>query len=102
LTHEVRPPTGGGARVRFRAFETGGAARWGEGHALSAGGLRLRTDEALPVGEHLALEVHMDEGRPPLLALACVLTSAPFEGAYEHQLQFLWRGEDDKSARRPA
>lgn len=94
--------TAGRVRVRFRALEAGGAARWGEGRAVSAGGLRLRADEALPVGAHLALEVHGEEGGPPLLALACVLTSERVEGAHEHQLQFLWCGAGEGDAQRPA
>ena len=84
-------------RVRYRDLEGVEPAAWGRTKDLSLGGLCLAAPEHVPLGAHLALEVHIARETSPILALGRVVRVV--EEADEDGLvgiEFLWIGEEDR------
>ncbi len=90
-------------RVRFRDIEGTESSRWGRSRDLSLGGLGLFVVDDLPVGCHLALEIHIVNETAPVLALGRVVRcekdtdpDADKEYGIAAGVQFLWIGEEDR------
>ena len=81
-------------KIRFR--DLGGTVdpRWGRARDLSLGGTCLLSESNTEVGCHLALEIHLERSRPPMLALARVLRCESESGEFHSGLEFLWLGEE--------
>jgi len=84
-------------RVRYRDLEGVEPAAWGRTKDLSLGGLCLATAEHVPLGAHLALEVHIARETSPILALGRVVrvVEEPEEDGIVG-IEFLWIGEEDR------
>jgi hypothetical protein len=85
-------------RVRYRDLEGVEPAAWGRTKDLSLGGLCLSTAEPVPLGAHLALEVHIARETSPILALGRVVRAVEVpdeEGAVG--IEFLWISEEDRA-----
>lgn len=85
-------------RVRYRDLEGNESARWGLSRDLSLGGMCLLAEEDVPMGCHLALEIHIQHETAPVLALGRVVRTGDRDG--EHSLagiQFLWVGQEDRA-----
>lgn len=84
-------------RVRYRDLEGVEPSAWGRTKDLSLGGLCLETAEPVPLGAHLALEVHIARETSPILALGRVVRVVELpeeEGTVG--IEFLWIGEEDR------
>ena len=85
-------------RVRYRDLEGNDSARWGLSRDLSLGGVCLLAEEAVPMGSHLAVEVHVESETAPILALGRVVRCGePEDGRVVAGVQFLWIGEEDRA-----
>jgi c-di-GMP-binding flagellar brake protein YcgR len=83
-------------RVRYRDIEGHEPSRWGLTRDLSLGGVCLLSERLLPLGCHLAIEVHIEHETAPILALARVVRSERDESGCTSGLEFLWVGEEDR------
>ena len=88
-------------RVRFRDIEGNEASSWGRSRDLSLGGIGLFVVDSIPVGCHLALEIHIENETAPVLALGRVVRCEPDtepddEFGIAAGVQFLWIGEEDR------
>ena len=85
-------------RVRYRDIEGTDPSQWGRSRDLSLGGLGLLTDHPVPVGCHLALEIHIETEPAPVLALARVVRCAHEgdDGAIAG-VEFLWMSSEDRT-----
>jgi c-di-GMP-binding flagellar brake protein YcgR len=87
-------------RVRYRDLEGVEPSSWGRTKDLSLGGLCLSTAEPVPLGAHLALEVHIAQETSPILALGRVvrlIEDAEEEDGTAVGIEFLWIGEEDRA-----
>ena len=83
--------------VRFRDIEGNDPSQWGRSRDLSLGGIGLVVEETLPLGSHLALEIHIVNETAPVLALGRVVRCEPDpEEGIAAGVQFLWIGEEDR------
>ena len=84
-------------KVRYRDIEGADPSAWGRSRDLSLGGLCLMTERPVPVGAHLALEVHIETEPAPVLALARVVRSAQDEESGSTAgVEFLWMSAEDR------
>lgn len=83
-------------RVRYRDLEGHDPSRWGLTRDISLGGLCLLSEAHIPVGSHLAIEIHIEHETAPVLALARVLRAEQDESGCTSGLEFLWVGEEDR------
>ena len=85
-------------RVRYRDLEGVEPSAWGRTRDLSLGGLCLSTAEPVPLGAHLALEVHIARETSPILALGRVVrVIEPPDEEGSVGIEFLWIGEEDRA-----
>ena len=85
-------------RVRYRDLEGSESARWGLSRDLSLGGMCLLAEEEVPMGSHLAVEIHIQQETAPVLALGRVVRSGEHEeGHILAGIQFLWVGHEDRA-----
>jgi hypothetical protein len=84
-------------RVRYRDLEGLDPSRWGRSRDLSLGGLCLISDRPVPVGGHLAIEIHIESEPAPVLALGSILRSEEGEQGHTAGIQFLWVSEEDRA-----
>ncbi|MHC4407684.1 MAG: PilZ domain-containing protein [Planctomycetota bacterium] len=84
-------------KVRYRDIEGTDPSQWGRSRDLSLGGLALITERPVPVGCHLALEIHISTEPAPVLALARVVRCAQqdADGATAG-VEFLWMSAEDR------
>ena len=85
-------------RIRFRDVAREEFTSWGEARDLSIGGACLWSDVGTEINGHLALEIHLERDRPPVLALARVLRCDAQGAGYRSGLEFLWLGEEDQES----
>ena len=86
-----------GVRVRYRDLEGQAPGSWGHSRNLSLGGLCL-VGGVVPVGCHLALEIHIEDETPPVLALGRVVRlTDQADGDCEAGVEFLWVSEEDRA-----
>lgn len=84
-------------KVRFRDLEGVQPSAWGRTRDLSLGGLCLVSDEPVPLGAHLAVELHIERETAPILALGRVVrTVEDSEDPCAAGIEFLWIGEEDR------
>jgi len=84
-------------RVRYRDIEGTDPSRWGRSHDLSLGGLCLLAGGPVPVGSHLALEVHIETEPAPVLALGRVVRCSESDGdEFAAGVEFLWMSAEDR------
>ncbi len=81
-------------KIRFRDLGDTVDPRWGRARDLSLGGTCLLSETNTEVGCHLALEIHLERERPPVLALARVLRCESAGKEFHSGLEFLWLGEE--------
>ena len=93
-------------RVRFRDIEGVEPSQWGLSRDLSHGGLCLIAEKPVPVGCHLAIEIHFRGETVPVLALGRVVRGAGGTEADQDAadpddcvagVQFLWISEEDRA-----
>lgn len=84
-------------RIRYRDIEGVEPSRWGRTRDLSLGGLCLLGDEPVPVGCHLAMEVHIENETCPVLALGRVVRATSDDGGCAAGIEFLWISEEDRA-----
>ena len=93
-------------RVRYRDIEGVEPSQWGLSRDLSLGGLCLIAEQPVPVGCHLAIEIHFRDETVPVLALGRVVrgaggTVADRDAADPDEcvagVQFLWISEEDRA-----
>ncbi|MHC4937841.1 MAG: PilZ domain-containing protein [Planctomycetota bacterium] len=84
-------------KVRYRDIEGTDPSNWGRSRDLSLGGMGLLTERPLPVGSHLALEIHIETEPAPVLALARVVRCAQ-DGPERVTagVEFLWMSAEDR------
>lgn len=85
-------------RIRYRDLEGIEPAAWGHSRDLSLGGMCLLASESVPLGAHLAMEIHIETEPAPLLALGRVvrIVEEP-EGDCAAGVEFLWVSDEDRA-----
>jgi c-di-GMP-binding flagellar brake protein YcgR len=85
-------------KVRYRDIEGTEPSSWGRSRDLSIGGLGLATPQALRMGSHLALEIHIDSEPAPIVALGRVVRASDDEQGEAHSgVEFLWLSVEDRA-----
>jgi len=88
-------------KVRFRDIEGSEPSCWGRSRDLSIGGLGLATPQALKMGSHLALEIHIDSEPAPIVALGRVVRASDDDQNGENEahsgVEFLWLSVEDRA-----
>lgn len=93
-------------RVRYRDIEGIEPSQWGLTRDLSLGGVCLIAQKPIPVGSHLAIEIHIENETVPVLALGRVVRGVggnqDDEDAADPDdcvagVQFLWISEEDRA-----
>lgn len=85
-------------KIRFRDLEGVDPAGWGHSRDLSLGGVCIIASDPVPLGCHLAMEVHIRSETSPILALGRVvrLVEDP-NGDCLAGVEFLWISEEDRA-----
>ena len=83
-------------RVRYRDIEGHDPSRWGLTRDLSLGGLCLLSEGPVPIGSHLAIEIHIEHETAPVLALARVVRGDRDDSGCTAGVEFLWVSEEDR------
>jgi c-di-GMP-binding flagellar brake protein YcgR len=84
-------------RVRYRDLEGVDPSCWGRTRNLSLGGLYLVSESPVPLGSHLAFEIHIQNETAPVLALGRVVRTAPEQDGHAAGVEFLWVSQEDRA-----
>jgi len=80
-------------QVRFKVVELDQMPMEGTTVNISGGGLCFRSDDEMPAGSMLALEIRIPNAPAPVMAMGKLLWQKPLDdGSYENGLEFWWLG----------